>query len=164
MRGRQAIQDAVDDALGIHDGEITADRRYGIETVACLGTCFLAPVVMIDHDYFGSVTPERGPRDAGGRTSDQARDPRRSWLRSGTSLASAAEGKKRVLVCSTGCLAVGARDVEAAFREGVAAAGLEDEVEVVATGATACAPWHRSPSSSLTTSSTAATGVKTCPT
>jgi NADH:ubiquinone oxidoreductase subunit F (NADH-binding)/(2Fe-2S) ferredoxin len=49
-------------------------------------------------------------------------------------LASAAEGKKRVLVCSTGCLAIGARDIETAFREGVADAGLEDEVEVVATG------------------------------
>ena len=46
-------------------------------------------------------------------------------------LAAAAEGKKRVLVCSTGCLAIGARDIEAAFREGVTEAGLEDEVEVV---------------------------------
>jgi len=49
-------------------------------------------------------------------------------------LAAAAEGKKRVLVCSTGCLAIGARDIEAAFREGVVVAGLEDEVDVVATG------------------------------
>ena len=49
-------------------------------------------------------------------------------------LVSAAEGKKRVLVCSTGCLAIGAQDIETAFREGVAAAGLEDEVEIVATG------------------------------
>ena len=31
-------------------------------------------------------------------------------------LASAAEGQKRVLVCSTGCLAIGAREIEAAFR------------------------------------------------
>ena len=46
----------------------------------------------------------------------------------------AAEGRKRVLVCSTGCLAAGARDVETAYREGVAETGLEDEIEVVATG------------------------------
>ena len=32
-------------------------------------------------------------------------------------LATAVQGKKRVLVCSTGCLAIGARDIEAAFRE-----------------------------------------------
>ena len=61
VRGRQAIQDAVDSALGIHDGEMTEDGRYGIETVACLGTCFLAPVVMVDRDYFGSVTVDKVP-------------------------------------------------------------------------------------------------------
>lgn len=59
VRGRQAIQDAVDHSLGIHDGETTADRRFSLETVACLGTCFLAPVVMIDRDYFGSVTADK---------------------------------------------------------------------------------------------------------
>ena len=37
-------------------------------------------------------------------------------------------------MCTTGCLAIGARDIEAAFREGIADAGLDDEVEVVATG------------------------------
>jgi NADH:ubiquinone oxidoreductase subunit E len=61
VRGRQAIQDAVDAYLGIADGEATEDGRYGIETVACLGTCFLAPVVMVDHDYYGSVTPGKVP-------------------------------------------------------------------------------------------------------
>ena len=45
-----------------------------------------------------------------------------------------AAGRKRVLVCSTGCLAAGAQDVETAFREQIAEAGLEEEVEVVATG------------------------------
>ena len=49
-------------------------------------------------------------------------------------LAAQAEGKRRVLVCSTGCLAIGAADIEAAFSEGIAAAGIEDEVEVVRTG------------------------------
>ncbi len=43
-------------------------------------------------------------------------------------------GIRRILVCSTGCLAIGAREVEAAFREGVAAADLQGEVQVVATG------------------------------
>jgi len=61
VRGRQAIQDAVDSYLGIHDGESTEDGRYGIETVACLGTCFLAPVVMVDHDYYGSVVAGKIP-------------------------------------------------------------------------------------------------------
>ena len=49
-------------------------------------------------------------------------------------LAAAAEGRRRVLVCSTGCLAIGAREVEETFRSEVAGAGLEDEVDVVQTG------------------------------
>jgi NADH:ubiquinone oxidoreductase subunit E len=61
VRGRQAIQDAVESLVGIHEGEITEDRRYGVETVACLGTCFLAPVVMVDHDYYGGVTTRQVP-------------------------------------------------------------------------------------------------------
>ena len=44
------------------------------------------------------------------------------------------EGIKRILVCSTGCLAIGAREIETALRDGVVAANLQDEVEVVATG------------------------------
>jgi NADH-quinone oxidoreductase subunit E len=58
VRGRQAIQDAIDEELGIEPGETTEDRRYSLETVACVGTCFLAPVVMVDHDYFGKVDPK----------------------------------------------------------------------------------------------------------
>ena len=59
VRGRQVIQDAIDAELGIEDGATTDDKRYTLETVACLGTCFLAPVVMVDHDYFGSVNPDQ---------------------------------------------------------------------------------------------------------
>lgn len=61
VRGRQAIQDAMDARIGIGDGESTPDGRYGLETVACLGTCFLAPVVMVDHDYYGSMNPAKVP-------------------------------------------------------------------------------------------------------
>jgi NADH:ubiquinone oxidoreductase subunit E len=35
--------------------------RFTFETVACLGTCFLAPVVMIDNDYYGQLTPSKIP-------------------------------------------------------------------------------------------------------
>ena len=59
VRGRQAIQDTVESLVGICEGQLTEDGRYGLETVACLGTCFLAPVVMIDHDYYGTVTTEQ---------------------------------------------------------------------------------------------------------
>ena len=59
VRGRQIIQEAIDEELGIGPGETTEDRRFSLETVACVGTCFLAPVVMIDHDYFGNFDPKK---------------------------------------------------------------------------------------------------------
>ncbi len=49
-------------------------------------------------------------------------------------LSAQTEGRRRILVCSTGCLAVGAREVEAAFRSEVGAAGMQDDVDVVQTG------------------------------
>jgi len=59
VRGAPKIFSAVSRHLGIGDGETTEDMAFSIETVACLGTCFLAPVMLIDNQYFGQLTPER---------------------------------------------------------------------------------------------------------
>jgi NADH-quinone oxidoreductase subunit E len=37
----------------------TLDMMFTLETVACLGACGLAPVVVIDEQVYGQVTPER---------------------------------------------------------------------------------------------------------
>jgi NADH-quinone oxidoreductase subunit E len=37
----------------------TADTLFTVETVACLGACGLAPVVVIDEQVYGQITPER---------------------------------------------------------------------------------------------------------
>jgi NADH-quinone oxidoreductase subunit E len=58
VRGSQAIVEAVSQELGIKDGQTTPDGRFTLETVACLGTCFLAPAVMIDDQYYGNLTPK----------------------------------------------------------------------------------------------------------
>ncbi len=57
VRGSKAVLSAVKSHLAIDDGETTPDLKFSLETVACLGTCFLAPVIMVDNDYFGSMTP-----------------------------------------------------------------------------------------------------------
>jgi NADH:ubiquinone oxidoreductase subunit E len=49
----------VKSALGVEEGETTEDFRFTFETVACLGTCFLAPVMMVGNDYFGRMAPSR---------------------------------------------------------------------------------------------------------
>ncbi len=59
VKGSERVLDTVGRVLGISEGETTSDMRYYLETVACLGTCFLAPVIMIDDEYYGDLTPQR---------------------------------------------------------------------------------------------------------
>lgn len=51
------ISKALEDALGIHNGETTPDRLFTLETVSCLGCCSLAPVIMIDSATHGKLEP-----------------------------------------------------------------------------------------------------------
>lgn len=57
VRGAQQVLEAIKGKLQIQPGETTADRKFTLETVNCLGTCALAPVVTIDAKYSGNVTP-----------------------------------------------------------------------------------------------------------
>ena len=59
VRGAQGVLDALGKSLRIRPGQTTADGLFTLETVACLGACFLAPVMMIDDDYYGRLTPQR---------------------------------------------------------------------------------------------------------
>jgi len=56
VQNATAISEAIEDALGIKDGETTEDRLFTLESVACLGCCSLAPVMMIGDDTFGKLT------------------------------------------------------------------------------------------------------------
>ena len=57
VRGGKTILKLVKQNLGIEEGENTPDLEFTLETVPCLGTCFLAPVMMVNKDYFGNLTP-----------------------------------------------------------------------------------------------------------
>ncbi len=59
VRGGREIAGAVRHELGVEEGCTTEDMQFTFETVACLGTCFLAPVVMVDNDYYGNASPTR---------------------------------------------------------------------------------------------------------
>ncbi len=59
VRGGKTVLEAFERALGVEACETTPDLKFTLETVACLGTCFLAPVVMIDDKYFGRMTPKK---------------------------------------------------------------------------------------------------------
>lgn len=59
VRGGRSILNRVKEYLRIEEGETTKDLNFSLETVACLGTCFLAPVMMLDRDYYGKLVPQR---------------------------------------------------------------------------------------------------------
>jgi len=59
VRGTDAILKAVERNLGINEGETTSDFKFSLETVACLGTCFLAPVMMVNRSYYGKLLPDK---------------------------------------------------------------------------------------------------------
>jgi len=61
VRGGRSVLNVVKDSLGVREGETTEDFMFSLETVACLGTCFLAPVMMIDRSYYGKLIPQRIP-------------------------------------------------------------------------------------------------------
>ena len=52
------ISSAISSHLGIKDGETTDDMLFSLESVACLGTCFLSPVMLIEDQYYGKLTPQ----------------------------------------------------------------------------------------------------------
>jgi len=59
VRGADKVIDALKEKLRIEDGGTTEDMKFSLETVACLGTCFLAPVIMVDDDYYGHMRADR---------------------------------------------------------------------------------------------------------
>ena len=59
VKGSPNIINAIQQALGIEPNETTEDMCYTFETVACLGTCFLAPVMMINNDYYGHLNARK---------------------------------------------------------------------------------------------------------
>lgn len=59
IRGAANLIDGIYRTLGIAPGETTQDGLFSLETVNCLGSCALAPAMVIDEVYYGKVTLER---------------------------------------------------------------------------------------------------------
>jgi NADH:ubiquinone oxidoreductase subunit E len=57
LSGAVQNQEQIERTLRIKEGETTKDMMFSLETVNCLGTCALAPVSMVDEEYYGEVTP-----------------------------------------------------------------------------------------------------------
>jgi NADH-quinone oxidoreductase subunit E len=57
--GGDIILENFERKLGIRDGETTPDREYGLERVACVGCCALAPVAVVDETTHGHMAPSK---------------------------------------------------------------------------------------------------------
>jgi NADH-quinone oxidoreductase subunit E len=62
VRGTVSILNHLESKLGIHPGETTHDREFTLETVNCLGCCALGPVVVLDDEYEGQMTPKKADK------------------------------------------------------------------------------------------------------
>jgi len=61
VRGSKKVMEALTGELKIKTGETTPDRRFSITIQRCFGACGLAPVIMINNDVHGRVTPKKIP-------------------------------------------------------------------------------------------------------
>ncbi|MBE9582478.1 MAG: NADH-quinone oxidoreductase subunit NuoE [Proteobacteria bacterium] len=57
VRGARDILETAQHRLGIKTGQTTKDYKYSLERVACVGSCAMAPVAMIDDDVHAKMTP-----------------------------------------------------------------------------------------------------------
>jgi NADH-quinone oxidoreductase subunit E len=59
VNGAKTIRSVLQDELGISVGETTDDGIFSLQSVACLGCCSLAPVMMINNDTHGNLTGDK---------------------------------------------------------------------------------------------------------
>ncbi|MHC4789315.1 MAG: NADH-quinone oxidoreductase subunit NuoE [Planctomycetota bacterium] len=62
VRGGRGIMRTVRKKLGIGPGQTTEDYLFSLERVACLGSCALAPAMVVDDRVYGTVTPADAER------------------------------------------------------------------------------------------------------
>ena len=59
VKGAQAVFDKLVELLNINEGECTPDGKFSLEACRCVGACGLAPVMMINDDVYGRLTPDQ---------------------------------------------------------------------------------------------------------
>ena len=61
VKGSGEVFDKLQQTLGIKAGECTPDGRFSLEACRCIGACGLAPVITINDDVYGRLTPDDIP-------------------------------------------------------------------------------------------------------
>jgi NADH-quinone oxidoreductase E subunit len=61
VRGSGQVLERIEKELGAKVGENTKDGKFSISACRCVGACGLAPVIMINDDVYGRMTPDQVP-------------------------------------------------------------------------------------------------------
>jgi NADH-quinone oxidoreductase subunit E len=59
VKGIKEVMARIGSVYNVKEGDITEDRRFGLEGVRCLGACGLAPVMVVGEDTHGAVTSDK---------------------------------------------------------------------------------------------------------
>ncbi len=59
VKGGRSILRLMKKELGLEEDETSLDYQFTLETVACLGACFLAPTMMVNRTYYGKLSPTK---------------------------------------------------------------------------------------------------------
>ena len=57
--GGKGVWDALSETLDLKNGETTPDKKWTLVTTSCLGLCSVGPVVLINDDLYGNVSPDQ---------------------------------------------------------------------------------------------------------
>ena len=61
VKGSQLLLEEIEKSIGITSGEVTKDGKYSISACRCVGACGLAPVILVNDDVYGRLTPDEIP-------------------------------------------------------------------------------------------------------
>ena len=59
VKGSGLVMEEIEKQLGIQDGECTADGKFSLDSCRCVGACGLAPVMLVNDDVYGRMTPDQ---------------------------------------------------------------------------------------------------------
>ena len=59
VAGGAAIWETLEQEVGVPFGETTLDGQWSLLPTSCIGACAVGPVMMIDDDIYGNLTPDK---------------------------------------------------------------------------------------------------------
>jgi len=59
VAGARTLREVIEDEVGVHEGETDDDGLFTVLTVACIGCCSLAPVMLVNEETYGKLDPKK---------------------------------------------------------------------------------------------------------